>query len=163
MNPLMYVIPVAIIIAIVVIMMPIMKKKAAAANAVFAEMKDKKVLLFVQAGQLHAVNEVNEALMLKSNNIFAIDEDGPLSIELTPSFTFHNTLYTGTDSMRITFEATAGSSYEIKAENKEPKNDPTVVDVSPVTGNELIFKSKFYIVTRDITDTDQAKFLRGTA
>lgn len=156
-----YAVPIAVIILIVLVMMPIMKKKAGAATAQMDIMKDMKVHITMLAGNLKSINGHEESTLTKTYAIYATDETGDMTIEFTPNFTWSGTTYTGRSPMSVQFRAEEGHSYEISVSAKEPKNDPTVIDVSEVTSSELIFKNKFYMITKDVTDTANAKAMRG--
>ena len=161
MSILYYVAPVAIILVIIVVMMPIMKKKAASATQGMMVIQNLPVHLFMMAGGLRSINGRPAAEFTDVNGIYGIDTSGLLNIEFVPHFTHAETTYKGDGPMNVQFMAETGKSYQIKVEPKEPKDMTNILDVSPIVNQKLVFKTTFYVVTKDITDEKDAKGMRG--
>jgi len=161
MDPIFYAIPVVVVIAIVLLTMPVMKKKAKEAAMAMDSIRNLKIHLTMAAGGLNSVNGETAINFTKAGAIYGIDSDGDMDIEFTPCFIHAGTTYKATSPMHIHFAAEAGKSYEMTAVPKEPADKTNVLDISPIVSKEIIFKSTFYIVTKDITDTPGARVMRG--
>jgi len=157
-----YAIPVVFILLLIVIMMPLMKKKAAQSTQDMDKIKNKKVHMSLLCGVLESVNGTPEANLEKCHHIYGLDFEGPLDVAFIPSFTAHGTTYRGHVATHVKIPSQSGKSYEIAIVEKKPKEDPDIIDVTELVSDELIFKSKFYVVTKDITGSDNAKIMRGT-
>jgi len=161
MDPILIAIPVVVVLAIVLLTIPVMKKKAKEAGAAMDAIRNLKIHLSMAAGGLDSVNGEPASDFAKAGAIYGIDMDGDMDVEFTPCFVHANTTYRARSSMHVKFRAETGKSYEMTVVPKEPKDMTNILDVSPVVNKELIFKTTFYIVTKDITDTQGARVMRG--
>lgn len=155
------ILPIAIIVVIFVFAMPIMKKQAANASKGVMAIQNMPVHLYMLAGTIKTINGKPEQSFTSINGIYGLEETGELTIEFTPAFVHANTTYTGTEPMSIRFAAEQGKSYQISVEPKEPSDKTNILDVSPVVNQKLVFKTTFYIITKDISDEKDAKAMRG--
>ena len=158
---LIYIVPVAVIVILFIVMMPIIKKKSAGIQAGMLAIQNKNVHITMMAGGLDSVNGVSSGALVSVNNIFGIDDAGMLALEFTPSFTYAETHYQSSSPMKLQFEAKDKGSYQIEFAAKEPKNDSSVILVTPIVNKKIIFKTTFYIVVRDVTGTRDANVMRG--
>lgn len=156
-----YAIPVIVVLLIVVIAIPFMKKNAKNASASMEKIKDAKVHLTMEAGNLLSVNGKPENALQSCYYIYGIEDVGPLVVEFMPNFTHAQTNYSSKVPMQVAFSAESGKSYTIGVAPKKTKDDPSILVVTPLKSNELIFKSTFYIIVTDITHTPEAKSMRG--
>ena len=161
MNPLFYIIPVAVVALIVIVAMPFMKKQAAQAGRMMETIRNTKLHLSMAAGILNSVNGQPAENFNKVGVVYGIDLDGDMDIEFTPYFVSSGITYKCKTSMHVQFHAEEGKSYEMVALPKKPGEESDVLDVREIKSNEIIFKSKFYIVTKDITETQGARIMRG--
>jgi len=161
MNPLIYAIPVVVVIAIVLIAMPGMQKKAKEIGKTMEVIRNMKIHLSMAAGNLVSVNGEAVETLINAGAIYGLEMEGDMDVEFTPHFTYANTVYKSRSPMHVQFKAEAGKSYEIVFAPKEPTDMTNVLDVRPIVNKELIFKTTFYIITKDITDTQGAKVMRG--
>lgn len=161
MEYLIYAIPVAVIAVIFVVMMPIMKKKSAQITQDMGRIQNMKVHLSMLVGTLKSVNGESADLLPSAGTYYGVDQTGSLTVEFVPCFTYGGTTYTGRSPMCVTFDAAEGKTYEMNVSTKEPKDDANVIHVAPVTDDKLIFKTTFFIITTDVTDTQNARVMRG--
>ena len=161
MSPILYVIPVVVVLGIVLLMIPTMNKKSKEIGLAMEAMKNTKIHLSMAAGNLISVNGEQAAMFKNAGAIYGIDHDGNIDVEFTPHFVYANTTYKGRSPMHVQFTATEGSSYEMSVAPKEPTDKTNVLDVREIVNKELIFKTKFYIITKDITNTQGARVMRG--
>ena len=161
MPPIFYLIPVVVVILLIVIAMPFMKKKAAEAGRAMEAIKNTKLHVSMAAGILNSVNGQPAEQFNKAGTIYGIDLDGDMDIEFTPYFASAGITYKCNTSMHVQFHAQEGKSYEMVALPKKPGDESNVLDVREIKSDEIIFKSTFYIVTKDVTETQGARAMRG--
>ena len=161
MSPILFAIPIVAVLLIFVFAMPVMKKKAAEAGRAMDSIRNSKIHLSMAAGILENVNGHPAASFNKAGTIYGIDLDGRIDVEFTPYFENAGTTYKSKSTMHVEFDAEAGKSYDMVVLPKEPKDMTDVLDVREISSREIIFKTKFYIVTKDITNTQGARAMRG--
>jgi len=162
MSTIIYAVPVVIIVLIFLIAMPVMKKKAAQIGEMMDTIKNTKVHLTMTAGTIKNINNQPEADFKKVGATYGIDFDGKLEIEFTPHFVHSGITYKSNTPMCVQFYAEVGKSYEMTVTAKKPTDTANVLDVRQLISNEIIFKSTFYVITKDITETQSAHIMRGT-
>lgn len=157
-----YFAPIVVIVLIFVFMIPKIKKSKEEYTKVFEQIKDKNIILDVRAGNIISINGNPVEQLADHFSAYGLDDAGEIDLEFKLNFMSGDTQYVGKTPMHITFHGEDNKVYLIEPRDKKPKDDEEkLVDVSPVKSDELIFKSTFYIVTKDVTGTKDANALRG--
>lgn len=156
-----YVVPFIFIALLIIIMIPVMKKKGRQGIEEMTRIQNFPIHLFMLAGELKSINGKPENDIEKASYCYGLEDPGEIDVEFLPSFMHAKTHYYSRVPMHIKLIVEKGKTYQIGIEPNKPKEESTILDVSEVSDQKLLFKSKFYVVSKDITETKEAKGMRG--
>lgn len=157
----LYLIPVVVVIGIFVVVMPMMKKQASKLQGDMQALINKKVHLNILIGDITAINGTAPKNVVNAGTYYGVDE-GEVTISISPNLNIDGDRYSMSRILDITFPGQAGRTYQFTVVQKEPKeDDPSIIHVTELSGREIVFKTKLYLVVSDVTNEQGSKLMRG--
>jgi|GEM_PF-2546404 len=157
-----YVAPVVIVAVIIAVMIPLTKKKGRDIGLAMEKIRDMKVHLNFMMSGIISINGRPFAEYDTAGSYCGVDEVGKTEIEMAPSFSHANAVYTAKTPFTVTFDTQEGHTYDIKIGSKKPKEgEEGIVTVVPLTNQKIVFKNEFFLVVSDVTGDQSSKVMRG--
>lgn len=154
-------VPIVVVVAIFIVVMPMMKKQASKLQGDMQALINKKVHLNILIGDIIALNGVAPKEVTHAGTYYGVD-DGEVTISISPNLNIDGDRYSMSRVLDVKFLGVAGKTYEFTVKQKEPDAaDLKIVKITELSGREVVFKTKLYLVVIDVTEETGSKMMRG--